>query len=184
MKGIIFKKEMFDLVVMQSKTQTRRIIKPQPDFLSDNYKWAKKGNGDVILPRYGFGESVYIKEPFHNPDDFPIYYKYEKSAEWNGKVKWQNPRTMAARQARYFIEITGVRCETVQEISDADCKAEGIICDSSGVNFRFYYKGAKYTYPTPRDAYAALFDKINGKGSFEKNVWVWVYDFKLVKTNK
>ena len=43
---------------------TRRIIIPQPDFLSDNFGWAKRNNGDVILPKYGVDEIVAVAQRY------------------------------------------------------------------------------------------------------------------------
>ena len=80
------------------------------------------GNGvsskhGVFQPRYKVGETVYIKEPFLFGKR-GIIYKYDKMIYQNVKGVWNNPRTMAANQARHFIEITGLRCERVQDISD------------------------------------------------------------------
>ena len=213
MKGLIFTEPMFYAVIEVRKTQTRRIINPQPDIIRSiandlakhpGYEISEKTwtpapafhflmSGSKFLdPRYKVGESVYIKEPFHNPDDFLIYYKYGTSVEWNSKIKWKNPRMMAARQARFFIEITDVRCERVADISDEDCLMEGVKCFEQPIEHRFVYcydvvpsadnGHVKYVgFNTPRDAYAALFDKINGKGSFERNPYVFVYEYKLIK---
>ena len=88
--------------------------------------------------------------------------------------------------AQHFIEITGVRCERVQYISDEDCLKEGIM----QLNTKFgnthssmfkYDKKEYFDYGTPQQAYAALFNKINGKGAWEANPFVWIYDFKLKK---
>ena len=64
MKGIIFSEPMFRATIEGRKTQTRRIVKPQPDFISENFGWANRNNGDIILPRYKVGEKVYLKEPY------------------------------------------------------------------------------------------------------------------------
>jgi len=130
---------------------------------------------------------------------------------------------MPAKYARHFIEITGVRCERVQEISDEDCIKEGIVefdgyhvvdcghdydycyncggtglCNGLGAGLGVIYdcecsyckdRGKygidckKFTIvkDTPQQAYAALFDKINRKGSFERNPYVFCYSFKLTK---
>jgi len=146
MKGIPFSEPMFHSVIKGMKIQTRRIINPQPDFLSDNYKWAKKYNGEVILPKYGVSDICYIKEPYCQ-DCEEVEEEHATIRQWNGKYlykysgdelkadkyspfgKWKSPRFMPEDAARYFIEITEVRAENVCEISDEDCFAEGIIAN-------------------------------------------------------
>ena len=100
---------------------------------------------------------------------------------------------MPESAARYFIEITAVRAERLQDISDEDCMKEGIEVvhraghagenNPSGLCFDISQKW-DYQYScsesAPWKAYAALINKINGKGTWEKNPWVWVYDFELI----
>lgn len=66
MKKIMFNDRygLTDAVIEGRKTMTRRIIIPQPDFLSDNFGWAKRNNGDVILPKYGVGEVVAVAQSY------------------------------------------------------------------------------------------------------------------------
>lgn len=83
-----------------------------------------------------------------------------------------------------------IRIERLQDISDEDCMAEGI--RRFGKEYVRFKKEYCYTcqnyavtdfcsFSTPREAYAALIDKISGKGTWESNPWVFVYDFELVK---
>jgi len=178
MKGIIFSEPMFNAVIDGRKTQTRRIMTPQP-------------KSDLIAkyhcnPRYKAGEIVYLKEPY-----LPIMrtiYKYD-GGDYDPKLKWKNKLFMMERYARYFIEITAVRCERLQDISDDDCLKEGIEELNAGEiipNYQDYIQysnGDEYNYDTPQKAYAALINKIYGKGTWESNPYVWVYDFKLTIKN-
>jgi hypothetical protein len=76
---------------------------------------------------------------------------------------------------------SGVRCERLQDISDEDCIKEGISAISQKYNAPFiYYNGFDYDN-TPSRSYATLINKICGKGTWESNPYVWVYDFKLLK---
>lgn len=81
------------------------------------------------------------------------------------------------------IRITNIRLERLQDISNEDCLKEGIIEDCPGVQYSFPteigYCG-QYPFETPKAAYAALIDKICGKGTWQKNPWVFVYDFELI----
>ena len=85
------------------------------------------------------------------------------------------------------IKITNIRVERLQDISDEDCLAEGIIEHIAEIipnypPYTQYCCGISEVYcDTPRQAFAALIDKINGKGTWESNPYVWVYDFELVK---
>ena len=179
--------------------------KEQYDNLS---KWSKNNKEYTFMgreynrkhftqPLYKVGETVYIKEPYYITRyqgglmDLEwkecVKYKYgtkEENYEW----RWNNPRTMAASQARYFIEITAVRYERLQDISDEDCLKEGIEELNAGEIVRGYPDYIQYStdgggshFDTPQQAYAALIDKINGKGTWACNPYVWVCDFKLSK---
>ena len=87
----------------------------------------------------------------------------------------------------YKIKITAVRCERLQDISDEDCFKEGII-NTHGMEDipvgGFSYdinSNPSSLYSTPKDAYAALINKINGHNTWESNPYVVVYDYELVR---
>lgn len=75
MKKIMFNDRygLTDAVIEGRKTMTRRIIIPQPDFLSDNFGWAKRNNGDVILPKYGVNEVVAVAQIYEAAGFDPEY---------------------------------------------------------------------------------------------------------------
>ena len=200
MKGKVFKEPIFNGIVEGRITQFREIVKPQPDFVGTTYGFASKDDGRIINPRFGVGDKVYLKEPYciipaegltqNNPADkllayiFPdkrkIAYKYSdtevvKSISWNGN--------MPANLARYFIEITALRCEQAQDISDEDCMKEGIKkYGEIATMYGFADDGEYFIYgKTPRKAYSALFDRIHGKGAWGRSPYCFVYEFKLIK---
>jgi hypothetical protein len=80
------------------------------------------------------------------------------------------------------IQITGVRIERLQDISNEDCLKEGIVAIKGGFGVGF---GENYNVfgETPREAFAALIDRpgVGRKGLWESNPWVVVYTFKLIK---
>lgn len=86
------------------------------------------------------------------------------------------------------IRITDVRVERLQDISDEDCIKEGIEkFDAFGdpASYRFYDRKKCIIYPkkwcvSPREAYAALIDKVSGKGTWDSNPYVFVYDFEPI----
>ena len=80
------------------------------------------------------------------------------------------------------IRITNVRVECLQDISDDDCLKEGVrkVVNENGIDVQ-YYVGHDACFETPREAFANLIDKVSGKGTWDSNPWVWVYDFELFK---
>lgn len=99
---------------------------------------------------------------------------------------WNSPMFMPKWAARTWLEVTGVRAERLHEITDEGAIAEGIIppeqisAKDAGV-----WEGAEKIYfdalNQPRRVYSRLWDEINGKGSWQANPWVWVYQFKLLE---
>lgn len=83
------------------------------------------------------------------------------------------------------IRITGIRCERLRDISDEDCIKEGVRVGSQALEYPYYFIDAKKflicDYKSPREAFSALIDKVSGRGTWESNPWVVVYEFELVK---
>lgn len=87
--------------------------------------------------------------------------------------------------ARYFIKITGVKAERLQDISEEDCLLEGIKIGRCGNESKwmkaFYAPDDNQPYITAKSAYEEVFNRINGKGAWRINPFVWVYDYELTK---
>lgn len=83
------------------------------------------------------------------------------------------------------IRITGIRCERLQDISDEDCVKEGVRVGSQALEYPYYFIDTKQflicDYKSPRRAFAALIDKVSGRGTWDRNPWVVAYEFELVK---
>jgi hypothetical protein len=86
------------------------------------------------------------------------------------------------------IRIMGIRCERLQDISDEECMKEGVVdvtyFKTGGRPYElFALPGHEHeeTFNTPRQAFAALIDKVSGRGTWKSNPWVVVYEFELVK---
>ncbi len=121
--------------------------------------------------------------------------------EWNmiavnyrGKKVWTNKLFVKPELMLHFIRITNVRIERLQDISDDDCLSEGIVVNEPKIKggVKSYYPceylkscadkvGWGRVFDTPRKAYAELIDKVSGKGTWESNPYVFVYDFELIK---
>lgn len=202
MKGIIFTESNFHLTVQGIKKQTRRIIKSRTGFFQVCSKngvvtdiWqtdADEWCGDDLIPvkpRYKVGEIVYLKEPYIiTGQTYEYEYLHENKTDIacikrNGGYK--NKLFMPERAARYFIKITGVRAERLQDISEEDCLLEGIKIGRCGNESKwmkaFYAPDDNQPYITAKSAYEEVFNRINGKGTWDSNPFVWVYDYELTK---
>ena len=132
---------------------------------------------------YKVGDIVAVAQSYHalNISGFvaPEWCEHtcESSAGYNNKM-FVKPELMP-----YRVRITDIDFERLQDISDEDCLAEGIIYDPRCVA-PYGYKisnGKSKWYRTPQDAFSVLIDKVCGKGTWERNHYVYVYTFELVK---
>lgn len=106
------------------------------------------------------------------------YPKEEFPRDKEDIAGWSNKMFVKSKLMPHQIRITKVRIQRLQDISDVDCMAEGInYYEQEG----FSWCSTGELFDTPREAYAALIDKISGKGTWESNPYVWVYEFELVK---
>lgn len=85
---------------------------------------------------------------------------------------WKSPIHMPRWASRITLEITGVRVERLQDISEADAQAEG--CPEA-------IRGLAFTDSAARDWYADIWESINGPGSWDANPRVWVIEFKVLE---
>lgn len=90
---------------------------------------------------------------------------------------WSNKMYVKAERMPHHIRILSRRQEHLQDIGNGDCIREGIFEDDVSVGYSFYNG---LLYRTPRIAFAELIDKVSGKGTWESNPLVWVYEFELI----
>ena len=196
MKKIMFndKYGLTEAVLAKRKTQTRRII-PSADHENRRYEGALKltnpdGTKSVlaqfsdkrVLSAYAINEVVSIAQAYKNIPEFPQLSKQaveelKQSPGWNNKM-FTKPDLML-----HHIRITDIRVERLHDISDKDCLAEGIeVFPDSKYGYRFV-KGETLHWidaDSLRQVYASLIDKVSGKGTWESNPYVFVYDFRLI----
>ena len=83
------------------------------------------------------------------------------------------------------IRITNVRVERLQDISEEDCLNEGISISSPPLQYMAGYwtdhTDRFKTFDTPREAFHHLIDKTCGRGTWQSNPYVFVYEFELIK---
>lgn len=104
---------------------------------------------------------------------------------------WENKMFVRSDLMKHQIQITGIKIERLQDISDEDAIKEGIryyLDYSQKERHRFYYDpipnyrpGAMTTFSSAKAAFASLIDKVSGKGTWERNPWVFAYSFKKIK---
>lgn len=154
----------------------RQLYEAQGDMLQQMFDYALSSS------RYKVGEVVAIAQKYadlaYDGEFFRLLGKviFEKGCH--------NKMFVKADLMPHRIRITNIRVERLQDISEEDCIAEGVWRDDN-VGFKgttYWYHGlANSSLRTAKEAYAALIDKISGKGTWESNPWVFVYDFELVK---
>ena len=193
MKKIMFndKYGLTTAVLEGRKTMTRRISEDQ----IRNSVFCKSGyesiHGHEIKPKYEVGEIVAIAQSYKDSGYYPDSLdRHPKDLSIRGLMKdsagWNNKMFVKSYACKYHIKITNVKVERLQDISDEDCLKEGIYEDSGDDEFPpsiFYeFEGNKDNgFDTPREAFAALIDKVSGKGTWESNPYVWAYEFELMK---
>lgn len=207
MKKIMFK-DRFGLtqaVLEGRKTMTRRILKCPKKFkgvedvelefhkrLGQDFYYdcvVVDGNGHELgqlpLP-YEIGDVVAIAQSYHslNKSGFVAPEWCEHTCE--SSFGYKNKMYVKAELMPHHIRITDLWFERLQDISDEDAMREGI--RQSVVEYgdkkivQWTYFGEKITtwFDSPRDAFAALINRISGKGTWDSNPWVVAYTFELV----
>ena len=172
------------------------------DIVSKKY-WACDGDESFIVERsrYSKDEVVAIAQSYNkiglSPSmycEVPNEYGGTRDGSFDELPGWENKMFVKAELMPHHIKITNIRVERLQDISDEDCLREGVVKNTIG----YYVEGlicknwekeshvemengdTLKLFPTPREAFAALIDKVSGKGTWESNPYVWVYEFELV----
>lgn len=153
----------------------------------------------ILKPKYKIGEKVAIAQSYSQCGNFPDYELDEDGYPVMPKRSgYFNKMFVKAELMPYRIRITNIKIERMQDISDEDCLKEGITEVSGefeahtvlqngyyGERLRVIkrYYGIQYYElgESPREAYGTLIDKISGKGTWESNPYVIVYEFELIK---
>ena len=146
-----------------------------------------------ILPAYKPGDVVAVAQayrniPQFNPDTYEdvvldygticgASHPYSHLMRSSG---WDNKMFVRADLMPHRIRITTVRVERLRDINSEDCLKEGIEARTAGCHTFYFAPGIDWPFSFPKPAFAALIDKISGKGAWEKNPWVFVYTFELV----
>ena len=176
-----------DAVIEGRKTRARRLI-PDEFF---GLTWDTRGDtlvyeneyGDFIdvrhskYTRYKLGEVVAVAQCYND-----VVREFTDLAFVPGST---NKMFVRADLMPHQIRIIGIRCERLRDISDEDCIKEGVRVGSQALEYPYYFIDTKQflicDYKSPREAFAALIDKVSGRGTWDRNPWVIAYEFELVK---
>ncbi len=200
-RGMIFNGEMVRAILDDQKTQTRRVMKPQPDpcpaprgghwwpsnvfktmlHVEEEMQNGKGGWGGLVgdaCPFGDVGDRIWVRETWaeagasapdlklyraNYPAHVPTHYENVPPVE---DVRWTPSIHMPRWASRILLEITDVRVEQLNDISEEDARSEGI----SGSTAR-----------DVKEAYAALWRSIYGSDNWRANPWVWVIEFKRIE---
>jgi hypothetical protein len=105
---------------------------------------------------------------------FASMFEHESELD-NDNSKWRPNIHMFRWAARMWLPVINIRIERVQDISEADAKAEGVALSCGEMSS---------DYPNYKRTFHKLWDSLYGKKagqSWDDNPWVWVADFKVVK---
>lgn len=150
------------------------------------------GENIIVKLRYKVGEVVAVAQSYEQIGANPQHYISRPDIDGYQIISmcpgWRNKIFVRAELMPHQIRIKGVRCERLQDISDEDCMKEGVVdvtyFKSGGRPYElFALPGHEHeeTFNTPRQAFAALIDKVSGRGTWDCNPWVMVDEFELVK---
>ncbi len=181
-RPILFSTEMVQAILKGDKTQTRRVVKPQPDFRPPFLEWLKKDQLSWILEHCPYAvDQLWVRETWApGPlDGTPEYYYRADSYDCPQVWPWKPSIHMPRKASRIQLEIINVRAERVQDISDDDADNEGVILPP------LTWREDSITYdPDPwRNQFKKLWNSINAERGYgwDVNPWVWVIEFKRIK---
>jgi len=195
-RPIIFSGEMVRAILDGRKTQTRRVMKPQPTLDGRFWKFGGAGWSDGVnrvTPMYGHslyyacpygvpGDRLWVRERWVTerqfdhlkPRDIPSSARLTERIKYTGFVSnWdmvRSPIHMPRWASRITLEVVSVRVERVQDISPKDCESEGVGKDLNDIGWRY--------------AFGSTWNAINEKRGYgwDANPWVWVIEFKRIAT--
>jgi hypothetical protein len=197
MKKIMFNDRygLTQAVLDGKKMMTRRIVTID---LYNQTDWKAVAEGDLEAVVDGDGDYHDIRNcgKYRVGEEVAIAQSYEAigltfisppDTQWGCTYEMQgysNKMFVRADLMPHRIRITNIKVERLQDISDKDCMNEGVekwidcyivsgIMENQGKN--------NVCFDTPREAFAALIDRISGKGTWQRNPWVFAYEFELLR---
>ena len=166
-------------VLQGRKTMTRRIVPTQyVPMIEDGLQGAALIEAQRHGDAFRENEIVAVAQAyndFYNDECDPR--QFPEGAGWTNKL-FVKPDLMP-----HQIQITDINIERLQDITNEDCKKEGILTMFTGYCYEyedkhgFGYRGFSHI----KDAFASLIDGVSGKGTWQSNPFVFAYSFQLIK---
>lgn len=162
-----------------------------PNYVFNGHAYAVYNELDLLChlgkPRYEIGEVVAIAQSYMDVDRFhrkgknAAYLEYLDSILPELKLYpgWGNKMFVKADLMPHHIEITGIKVERLQDISDEDILREGIYRFNDFIFAFDDNKGYIHSFDSAKEAFISLIDKVSGKGTWESNPYVFCYEFVL-----
>ncbi|MEF9678940.1 hypothetical protein ABRQ00_10935 [Pectobacterium aroidearum] len=204
-RGIIFNGEMVRATLDGLKTQTRRVVRHQPDEdglarLSGG-PWMDTSEKVYRCPYGEVGDRLWVRETsglqirrdaLGGTGEFRVYrasnpdaIRYKTASGEIAPIKWVPSIHMPRHASRITLEITDVRVERLNYISEEDAIAEGVARRHSDTYHGFYrdYENQGYgcgcTFA--KDSFRSLWRSIYGAESWNANPWCWAITFKRIE---
>lgn len=203
-RPILFSGAMVRAILDGRKTQTRRVVKPQPPagtrevgiyhYPSDRDCFYPFDGGSIIggwaqhCPYGQPGDRLWVRETWGFNPDFPgvhsqACYRADRGHEYDG-IRWRPSIHMPRTACRLVLEVTGVRVERLQDISYEDAIAEGMF-DPGTIDSTYPLTGETgeqlgRRLSHPQRSFAILWEELNGAGAWAANHWVWVVEFRRI----
>lgn len=145
-----------------------------------------------IKSPYEIGDILWVKETYCYDNDETILYKADFSEDHIvHKIRtWKPSIHLLKHDARIWLEVTDIKPERLQDITEEDAIAEGVEQATSyesgaGISnkqlYNNYLKNG-YTEVPAIDSFSSLYQSIHGPESWERNDWVWAVKFKVLST--
>ncbi|WP_313064097.1 hypothetical protein [Atlantibacter hermannii] len=205
-RGMIFNAEMVRAILDGRKTQTRRIMKPQPTpctlqkgghwwpsnvfktmlHIEEELQNGKGGWGGLVgdaCPFGDVGDRIWVREAWArykiDHDSHDMAYRATPPEDWPKEGRWRPSIHMPRWASRILLEITGVRVELLNKICEGDAQAEGV-AQLRGGFWKHYQPGWTQHQLSARGSFVTLWKSIYGEESWNSNPWVWVIEFKRI----
>lgn len=179
---MIFNGEMVRAIIDSRKTQTRRPANASTANLLDLQTQYTHKKYNISCPFGAAGDHIWVRETWAryniDQDSHDMAYRATPPADWPEEGRWRPSIHMPRWASRLTLEITGVRVERLNSISQEDAQAEGMELTGWRPTYSDPDSGGEVW--TPYDNFAQLWESIYGEDSWKANPWVWVIEFKVV----
>jgi hypothetical protein len=205
-RPILFSGPMVRALLAGQKTQTRRILKLKWgfDFAERDdgtlWPWAEHPDCDddvwMPCPQGEVGDRLWVRETWaygihamaaKRDEEGPFVYAADGTTQGRLSERWTPSIHMPRWANRILLDITALRAERLQDISDEDARAEGIECMAGDpeCGYRNYLDKTGQDWAlSPRESFRSLWESINGPASWAKKPWVWVVEFERAQAQQ